>query len=403
MSSPQENTPEVAATVPEASSSSTPAVPETATVPLPATVPAPATTTTTAPVLAPGPTNLVPDDADDLDSALGDVGSLNSGETSIGSSIFGYRQENGRTYHAYKDGIKSTHFHVKATTMGIMLILRVEYMYPNDGLEQDRLDHLSETFKLYLDGKLHMCVFDKEKKIQSVLDVGTGTGVWAMGYGEEHPEAKVLGVDLSPIQPNFWPPNVKFQIDDAEDLWTYSHKFDFIYSRVLMGSLQNWVQYFMQAFENLTPGGYIETTDVCFPIRSDDGTLKPDSALAQWSDLILEASAKIGRAINSAELYHGQMQEAGFVDIVENVDFWPLNQWMEDPKYKEIGIRNTENLVSGISGLSMALFTRVHGWSMEEVEVFLVNVRKDIMDTSIHSYIPLRTIYGRTPSQVSEN
>lgn len=45
-----------------------------------------------------------------------------------------------------------------------------------------------------------------------------------------------------------------------------------------------------------------------------------------------------------------------------------------------------ENCVSGVGGLSMALFTRVHGWSVEELETFLVSVRKDMRDTRIHAY-----------------
>jgi methylase of polypeptide subunit release factors len=58
---------------------------------------------------------------------------------------------------------------------------------------------------------------------QSVLDIGTGTGIWAIDYGKsnrftqseispaaglhevltaiQHPAADVLGTDLSPIQP----------------------------------------------------------------------------------------------------------------------------------------------------------------------------------------------------------
>jgi len=40
---------------------------------------------------------------DDNDSALG-AGSHASSTTSIGASILDYRRENGRRYHAYKDG-----------------------------------------------------------------------------------------------------------------------------------------------------------------------------------------------------------------------------------------------------------------------------------------------------------
>jgi hypothetical protein len=47
------------------------------------------------------------------------------------------------------------------------------------------------------------------------------------------------------------------------------------------------------------------------------------------------------------------------------------------------GMLTCENLVGG---LSMALLTRVCGWSVEEVEAFLVNVRKEFKDTKIHAY-----------------
>lgn len=48
-----------------------------------------------------------------------------------------------------------------------------------------------------------------------------------------------------------------------------------------------------------------------------------------------------------------------------------------------------ENLGNGASGLSMALFTRALGWRSEEVEVFLVDVRKQMKDRSIHAYWPM--------------
>ena len=45
-----------------------------------------------------------------------------------------------------------------------------------------------------------------------------------------------------------------------------------------------------------------------------------------------------------------------------------------------------ENFGGGVQGLSMALFTRGLGWSVQEVETFLVDVRKDMKDTKIHGY-----------------
>ena len=54
-----------------------------------------------------------------------------------------------------------------------------------------------------------------------------------------------------------------------------------------------------------------------------------------------------------------------------------------------LGLWNNENLVGGLQGLSMALFTRVLNWSTQEVEAFLVDVRKDMKNTRIHSYITM--------------
>lgn len=34
-----------------------------------------------------------------------------------------------------------------------------------------------------------------------MLDLGTGTGIWAIDFADEYPSANVIGTDLSPIQP----------------------------------------------------------------------------------------------------------------------------------------------------------------------------------------------------------
>ena len=39
----------------------------------------------------------------------------------------------------------------------------------------------------------------------------------------------------------------------------------------------------------------------------------------------------------------------------------------------------------GLEAFSVAPFTRALGWSMEEVQLFLIDVRKDCADKDIHS------------------
>ena len=50
-----------------------------------------------------------------------------------------------------------------------------------------------------LNNKLSLAPLKKEP--QHVLDLATGTGVWAMEFALEHPTTTVIGNDLSPIQP----------------------------------------------------------------------------------------------------------------------------------------------------------------------------------------------------------
>jgi SAM-dependent methyltransferase len=117
---------------------------------------------------------------------------------------------------------------------------------------------------------------------QAVLDIGTGTGIWAIEFADEFPGALVIGTDLSPIQPGFVPPNVKFYVDDFEQTWDYPEvgKFDFIHWRSLSGSTGDWAKLYGQAFNNLKSGAYLEVHEYDANIYSDDD---PDMEKAPWS------------------------------------------------------------------------------------------------------------------------
>lgn len=78
-------------------------------------------------------------------------------------------------------------------------------------------------------------------------------------------------------------------------------------------------------------------TDIIFEPRCDDGTLKPDSTLSKWCDLLLEASVKIGRPLDSTRQHKKQMEEAGWTNIVERKDILPGGRWPKDAKLKELG------------------------------------------------------------------
>ena len=45
------------------------------------------------------------------------------------------------------------------------------------------------------------------------------------------------------------PPNLKFIIDDAEDIWVFPNRFDLIHARLMVGSFNDWPKFFREAYK----------------------------------------------------------------------------------------------------------------------------------------------------------
>lgn len=87
-------------------------------------------------------------------------------------------------------------------------------------------------------------------KPQRALDVGTGTGIWAMDFADAYPDCQVIGTDLSPTQPKEVPPNLQFEIDDACSPWVYTaESFDFIHMRGMYGCVADWPAMFAEVMK----------------------------------------------------------------------------------------------------------------------------------------------------------
>ncbi|KIW01727.1 uncharacterized protein PV09_06904 [Verruconis gallopava] len=313
-------------------------------------------------------------DTNDEDSSFGDSDIL-SDTTSLKSSILNYHYENGRRYHAYRKG---------------------SYWGPNDEQAADNLDIAHHIFNLTLGGKLYLAPIGED--IHRVLDVGTGTGIWAIDFADQHPSASVIGTDLSPIQPTDIPPNLQFEIDDCTEEWLYAKdSFDFIHVRCLYGSIADWPAFYKQVFSHLKPGGWIEQVEGSVVPKSDDGTVKPGSPLHKWGELSLKCGDLFGKTLLVVDEAKQNIIDTGFIDVVEHRYKWPIGDWPRDPHLKEIGMYNRLFWEDGIEGWSMYLLTNVLKWSREEVMVYLAQVRSALRDRSIHAYIEISVVYGRKP------
>ncbi|KAF3482146.1 uncharacterized protein GIQ15_04905 [Arthroderma uncinatum] len=322
-----------------------------------------------------------------LDSAFSDQSSTTA---SLTSSIMKYTYEHGRRYHKYQEG---------------------RYLLPNDEKEQEHMDILAHLFRLVLGGRLFLAPIPAD--IRRVLDIGTGTGEWAIDMGElrplqaecywaneladRYPDAKIIGNDLSPIQPGLVPPNVQFEVDDVENDWAHGAPFDYIHCRFMASSIRDWPRLFRRVLENLEPNGYAEFYDFDFFFRSDDNSLLPSHEMYVNCSETTRAAEKIGQTACPGPHLAGWARDAGFVNISEQKLKIPIGPWAKDPKMKEIGAWNQLQAMEGMEGWSMALLTRIMGWSEEKVREHLVKLKRDYLDPKIHAYMTGYVVYGQRP------
>ncbi|MCJ1339888.1 hypothetical protein MMC09_005180 [Bachmanniomyces sp. S44760] len=292
---------------------------------------------------------------------------------SITSSIIDYEFENGRRYHAYKAG---------------------HYPIPNDEHELDRLDLQHHVLTLLLNGELHLAPLVNPTRI---LDIGTGTGIWAIEMAERYQHATIIGTDLSPTQPVWVPDNVHFEIDDLESKWMYKEdSFDYIHSRYMIGSVSDWRRMARRAYKHCKPGGYFEIQELDPFISSDDGTHVRAETEIQWTTMLCEASDQYGRPVPRHFEFKAMFEEAGFVDVQEHFFKIPLNTWPKDKRLKEAGKFQLISYLEGCEALSIGLFTRVLNWQPMEVQVLLARFRAELRDRTLHTY-QRAVIVGRKP------
>ncbi|KAK7191661.1 phosphoethanolamine N-methyltransferase (TAM domain methyltransferase) [Paraphaeosphaeria sporulosa] len=314
------------------------------------------------------PHEYVSDSGFDSESLLGD-------ETdTLASSIMNYRIENGRQYHAYRDGA---------------------YWGPNDEVAKEILDFAHHMYLLTLDKKLHLAPIANPQRI---LDAGTGTGIWAIDMADQYPSATVVGTDLSPIQPEWVPPNCVFEIDDVTLDWTFPpNHFDFVHVRELFGCVPDWDFFFAQAYDHIAPGGWIEIVEHGVHPRCDDGTMGEDHFFHTWGKTVVGLSEKWGKSFTIWEEAKERLEKAGFVDVTEVTYKWPMNGWPTDRKMKDIGRWNQLRLHEGVESFMLRLLTQVGGWSVARAQLFLAQLRTELKNYKVHAYLPGTVVYGRKP------
>lgn len=204
---------------------------------------------------------------------------------------------------------------------------QVPYALPKDFGEIQRLDFQHFLLKYGLQGNYLSPI----ERPLSILDVGCGTGRWAMELAQQFPQANVIGVDVVPteqftagyglVKP---PNNYRFVSGNVMERLPFAdNTFDFVHQRLLIAALprDRWPFVVRELARVTKPGGWVELAECGGPQDS------PDSPYPQlWNTWIAFLRAR-GIDFTIGPTIGAMLQQAGLRGAQQQEIFFPMGQW----------------------------------------------------------------------------
>jgi len=203
-------------------------------------------------------------------------------------------------------------------------------LYPtlNDNEELIRLDTLHALMRSLFGRNVIAPIGPLEPN--NILDIGAGSGAWALEVAQEYPDTQVIGMDLSPIQRQDVPPNCKFMIGDlTKDLVEFHNgSFDLVHSRLVMAGIREdqWSGYINEIFRILKPGtGWAQSAEGGLPFW--DGPVPQGSYYARYLEMVMRRLVESSNCILHGEHLEQRFRDTGFVDINVIKKTWDIGNW----------------------------------------------------------------------------
>ena len=202
------------------------------------------------------------------------------------------------------------------TVRGRTHVRGIPYVLPRDVEEMNRLDFQHYVLRQAFRGNFVAPV----ENPAAILDVGTGTGRWALEVAAVFPQANVIGLDLNtpPVDEKAEgggeesrPPNYAFVTGNIlEGLPFADASFDFVHMRLLVLALPHdrWPFVVNELIRVTRPGGWVESVEV---IADEQGGPAVDqimgwvAAMLQQRGIDIADGSRVGALLQTQGLVNG--------------------------------------------------------------------------------------------------
>src|SRR5579875_262077 len=275
---------------------------------------------------------------------------------------------------------------LRAGTSGRRFREDVPYALPKDLEEGQRLNFQHYIIRYVLRGNYAAPL---DSSVKTILDVGSGTGIWGHEIAQAFPQARVYGLDLEPPQTislaapaQAVPDNYHFIQGNVLKGLPFP---DYVHQRLLFLGVpqQSWPAVIRELVRVTQPGGWVEIyeADILFP---DAGPATRE--LNSWTRQFMGM-----RGIDTTQMRQlgDLLRQQGLLNVTARTFEVPLGNW------DRLGQLLEKDYLSGIRALKEPACAALH-LSPQKYEQILLIASKEWAQT--HARYRHYLAYGQTPT-----